>query len=333
MPPQKTRHPPREYFLKGRALANEISRNPECVLVEAESVDLVWVQYLTKLYTPVPVGTPMPITHPVVQLSVEFVFCRQLYSKQGNLKLPGPTTLDTFGSHVCEMAREARFPTISEVGKFTEKFDSKTNSFPGFDNRYLGYLDRAHNFLHKIGRSHELATFAMLAKNIRPSGLCNVRIGPSSLHGEGVFAQRNLKRGDLITLHPCHYISINIGKESAWVPANVKMPKMTLMLSKLLFQYSAKVEGTCLSVAADPTITASPAACAHLINDAATLETRDFGYHEMYRYVVDSTTSQNSYFVTLGGVSVAAVASRDIQRGEEIFTAYGAAFWANLLAQ
>ena len=335
MPPQKSRRPPRAYFLKGRALAKEICNNPQCNLLADEHADLKWVEQITQEYTPVvQIGVPMQLAHPLVEVSVDFVFANQKYSKQKNLKMDGEVTLETYGSLVREIARMARFPTIVEAGLFIGSFDSNSKTFPFVDNRYLPYLDRVYGFLKSIDRTHELSSFAMLAKNLRPAGLCNVRIGPSSLHGDGVFAQRDLKRGDLITLHPCHYISINMGKDgSAWLKSKVDLPTVTMLLSKLLFQYSAKVEGTCLSIAADPTIPATPAACAHLINDGATLETREFDYHLLHKYVVDSTNAQNSHFVTLGGVSVAAVASRDIRRGDEIFTAYGAMFWANLLSQ
>ena len=334
MPPQKSTRPPRAYFLKGRALAKEICNNPR-LLLEAEHADLKWIEQITKEYTPIAeVGVPMQLAHPLIEVSVDFVFAHQKYSKQKNLKFDGEVTLESYGFFVCEMARMARFPTIDEAGLFIGSFDSNSKTFPFVDNRYLPYLDRVYHFLKSIDRTDELSSFAMLANNLRPAGLCNVRIGPSSLHGEGVFAQRDLKRGDLVTLHPCHYISINMGKEgSAWLKAKVDLPSVTLMLSKLLFQYSAKVEGTCLSIAADPTIPATPAACAHLINDGATLDTPDFDYRLLQKYIVDSTNAQNCHFVTLGGVSVAAVASRDIRRGDEIFTAYGALFWSHLLSQ
>ena len=99
----------------------------------------------------------------------------------------------------------------------------------------------------------------------------------------------------------------------------------------MLFQYSASVDGTCFSIAADPTIPATPTACAHLINDGAIIEDRDFDYATLRKYVEDSTAAQNCHFVTLAGVCVAAVASRDIKRNEELFASYGAPFWASLL--
>ena len=334
MPPsQNNRRPPREFFLRGKALTTELLRNPRSELVTGESSDKKWVDEMCQRYEPVPSGLCLPISHPIVGVMIDFVFSHQTYSKRGNLVMEGPTTLENFAHKVQDMARAARFPSAFEAEEFFAAFDEESKTFPFADVRYSPYVDRVHRYLADLSREDELATFVMLTKNIRPTDLCNVRIAASHRHGEGVFAQRNLKRGDLITLHPCHYVSINLVGHTAWVPAKVEMPHMTEMLSKVLFQYSAHVAGTCMSIAADPTIPATPAACAHLINDGAVIEERDFDYATLRKYVVDSTAAQNCHFVTLAGVCVAAVASRDIKRNEEVYAAYGGPFWASLLSQ
>jgi len=333
MPPsQNNRRPPREFFLRGKALTTELLRNPRSELFTGECNDKKWVEDMCKRYEPVPVGLCLPISHPVVGVMIDFVFSHQKYSKRGNLLMEGPTTLENFAHKVQDMARAARFPSVFEAEEFFAAFE-ESNTFSFADVRYSPYVDRVHRYLTDLSREHELATFVMMTKNIRPINLCNVRIGASHVHGEGVFAQRSLKRGDLITLHPCHYVSINLVGHTAWVPAKVDMQPMTEMLSKVLFQYSAHVAGTCISIAADPAIPATPAACAHLINDGAVIEERDFDYATLRKYVDDSTVAQNCHFVTLAGACVAAIASRDIKRNDEIYAAYGGPFWASLLSQ
>jgi hypothetical protein len=334
MPPsQNNRRPPRESFLQGKALTTELLRNPRSDLSTGESMDKKWVEKICQRYNPVPSGLCLPISHPIVGVMIDFVFSNQKYSKRGNLVMEGPTTLENFAHKVRDMARAARFPSAFEAEELFAAFDKESKTFLFADVLYSPYVDRVHRYLCEISREHELATFVMMTKNICPTDLCNVRIAASPKHGEGVFAQRNLKRGDLITLHPCHYVSINLVGHTAWVPAKVGIPNMTEMLSKVLFQYSAHVADTCISIAADPTIPPTPAACAHLINDGAVIEERDFDYATLQKYVADSTAAQNCHFVTLAGVCVAAVASRDIKRNEEVYAAYGGPFWASLLSQ
>ena len=331
-PAQNTRKASRPLFLRGKALMTEMMRHPRVEYFTTSSADRQWVEAIRQRYDPAPSGLCLPMTHPVVSVMVDFVFSNQAYSKRGNLIMEGQTTLEGFGERIKDLARASRFPSTFEAEELFAVFDENSKSLPFVDVRYTPYVDQVHNCLKELEREHELATFLMLGKNIRPTGLCNVRIAASSTHGEGVFAQRNLKRGDLVTLHPCDYISINLGNHTAaWVPTHVDMPEMTELLSKVLFQYSASVDGTCFSVAADPTIPATPTACAHLINDGAIIEDRDFDYATLRKYVEDSTAAQNCHFVTLAGVCVAAVASRDIKRNEELFASYGAPFWASLL--
>jgi uncharacterized protein YifE (UPF0438 family) len=336
-PPQNSRRPPPEFFnLKGKALAKALTKRAEkgdgepwsrAAAVNRFALDLM------RLYEPEPNGLCVPVGHPVLNLMVDYVFSEQAYSKKGNLVMQGPTTLENFGSKLKDMARASRFPYKEEGEAFVATFNPERGVLPFADVAYQPYVDRAHRFLVEANREHDLASFVMLRKNLRPTNLCNVYIAASHRDGEGVFAQRDLKRGDLITLHPCDYISLNLGTKTAWLPAKPDAPSVTVLISKMLVQYSAHVEGTCISIAADPTIPANPTACAHLINDGAELEDRDFDYRAMYKYTEDTARAQNCHFITLAGAVVAAVASRDIKRNEEIYAVYGAPFWANVLSQ
>ena len=148
-----------------------------------------------------------------------------------------------------------------------------------------------------------------------------------------VFAQCDIKRGELITVHPCHYITINLGNSHAYFPAQSTRAPVTEVFAKVLYQYSAEVQGTPFSICADPNEPAHPSACAHLINDGFTLENKDFSYDQLYEYISKSAEAQNAHFVTLAGFCVVAVASKDIGKGQEIFASYGYVWWSQFLAQ
>ena len=345
-PPATTRSarrklPPRELLLKGKALTSALQRRvgTAAELVVGPPADHLWLEELRERYRPrVPVDVPcVPLTHPVASVYVDFVFSKRAsYSRKGNLLLDTPTaTLDAYGRKLRELARAAKYPTVSEAHGFVDSFTENVKRFDFADDLYFGYVQEAHRFLCEQSREYDLYNFLLLSKNLIPSGLCKVRIGPSPLHGEGVFAQCDIKRGELITVHPCHYIAITNsgGEKQAYMPAQASRPPATEVLVKLLYQYAAEVYGTPFTICADPNEPAHPSACAHLINDGATLENKDFNYQQLQDYAEKSAAAQNCHFVTLAGFAVVAVASKDIKRGQEIFASYGFHWWANFLAQ
>jgi uncharacterized protein YifE (UPF0438 family) len=300
--------------------------------------DFVFLDEIRTRFSPVYVSGPcVPLPHPMASIFVDYIFdVFVAYSRKGNFLLnppTAPTTLESYGQAMHDLARRVRFPTPREAHDFADSFDSERACFKFADNKFVGYVDKAHEFLKTMDETHQVSTFVMLSKQLRPSGLCSVRIGSSALHGQGVFAARHIRRGELITTHPCHYITISLGQTSAWFPADVSRRGATEMLTKILYQYSAKVDGTPFSIACDPNDPVHPAACAQMINDGASLERRDFSYDDLCDYVAESTRKQNCHFVTLAGFAVVAVASRDIERNEEVFASYGFSWWSNFLSQ
>jgi hypothetical protein len=292
---------------------------------DAISTDVEWVTTLIEKYTPRCNRPAVGGSNPITLLLAEYIFSNQIYSKRGNLCIDGKTTLESYGTAVLEIARQIHFPTMAETHAFAESLRLHPPELT-----HVSHISTARHYLRMAGLEHQLVLVAMLSKNVCPTGLCNVRVGYSQRHGQGVFAQRDLRRGDLITLHPCHYMSLNIpGTGSVWIATNSCVPNVTELISKLLYHYSASVYGTCISVAADPSLPVCPAACAHLINDGATMENNSV--RDRCKYMHESHIAQNCHLIPIAGVSIAAVALRDIPRNEEIYTSYGWLYWANVL--
>ena len=195
----------------------------------------------------------------------------------------------------------------------------------------------------------------LLARNLRPAALDRVRARPSSLHGNGLFAHGRIAHGELVTMYPCHAILIRDerkrgegegdsgkprsgGKEGGgggdiflWtVPERgaTSLQPVRAEARERLKRYLAQVDHSPLCIAADPEADHTPAACAHLINDAASLCATPT-YAEEDEYVAASIAGCNCVFLPVCGCALAVVAIRDIEDGQELFASYDVGSWLN----
>jgi hypothetical protein len=172
----------------------------------------------------------------------------------------------------------------------------------------------------------EMTMISFLVKSIIPKGLNNACIKASPINGNGVFARRRIMRGTIVTMYPCDAFVLNIkGKGDLYAKANGE--NMLHTEAALLSAYSATVDRTGVSICGDPD-KYSNAACGHIINDGSSLLKDDFSCDDVIKYIEESTALSNCYFISLAGVALAVVASKTINKGDEILTSYGAAFWA-----
>ena len=172
----------------------------------------------------------------------------------------------------------------------------------------------------------EMMMVSFLIKNIIPKGLNNACIKASPIHGNGVFARRRIEKGTIITMYPCDAFILNLkGRGDLHAKANGE--NMLHTEAALLSAYSATLDLTGVSICGDPD-KYSNAACGHLINDGSSLLKDDFNSDDIIKYITESTAVSNCYFISLAGAALAVVASKTINRGDEILTSYGAAFWA-----
>ena len=183
--------------------------------------------------------------------------------------------------------------------------------------------------LHQVDKymtTGEMCMLAFLLRNIVPVGINAVSVKPSSLHGNGVFARRSIKKGHIVTMYPCHAFSFAVeGTGTLWAMADGET--MLHTTASMFAGYSAEIDPTRIAIAGDPDKHTNDA-CGHLINDGACILKKDFDVDDVMRYVDESTRKQNCHFIPLGGAALAVVASRDIKAGEEVLAAYGAGFWS-----
>jgi hypothetical protein len=171
-----------------------------------------------------------------------------------------------------------------------------------------------------------------------PIVLRKVKLAPSPIHGNGVFATCDIKQGEIITLFPCHILERQSYKDR-------KSTGTCTLLSEAVF--NAFGQGyTCASdprlddyrfsfatgnynIIGHPALDDDPSYMGHFINDAAK-PTEDMESVQIYINV--SMSKRNCVMKTVESFVAAVVAVRDIKAGDEILMTYGADYWTSKLS-
>ena len=180
----------------------------------------------------------------------------------------------------------------------------------------------------------------MLATRCGDLHLDRCRIGPSTVPdaGTGLFATRNIRAGELITLYPGDALlywkdgrDTSSSRTCSGVVFGAHIPDeqrdAERVTSESARQYEVCASST-LSCVGDPRRDDNPAYLGHFANDGsvcASVEAVD-AYRKATRVV------QNADHVTLEGCQLATQATRDISTGDEIFVSYGEGYWLSHLA-
>jgi len=215
-----------------------------------------------------------------------------------------------------------------------EKFDDDTFT-----------IDR---LLKSIG--HKLATgegsqedrrLTLLQTRLQNLPLNRVVVGPSHVHGKGIFATRRIAPGEIITLYPGDarlrlglYCADDHADDSfaqydcviaSHVPDSMRDLKATMSKCQT---YSYNVDGFS-AVVGFPELAHDPAYLGHMCNDGASLNAGE----ERKTYVSNNLTSNNAYFKNLLDAHVVVVAKKPIEPGEEVLLEYGLSYWQALLGR
>lgn len=178
----------------------------------------------------------------------------------------------------------------------------------------------------KVSSRTTMTMVYFLMKNIVPSNVSGVEVCLSPVHGNGVFAVKDFKYGDILTTYPADYLSIDKDEGAMWI-ATDPLETLDEQTLRLIVPYALKIDDTPVQIAGKPDVH-HPHRCAHLINDGASITKADFTHEDVVEYINESVRFRNCMFISLGGIVVVAMATRDIKAGEEIFTEYSAAYWA-----
>lgn len=197
------------------------------------------------------------------------------------------------------------------------------------DAKILNLLAETVNGSQQLfGIDRDAMRYALLRSKV-PHELNKVEIRPSIVHGNGVFANRDITRGEIVTFYPCDImIMYPKGRESdardmvlgyntpaTYDATYVIRNRHHLGIYKFMFDDDHDIIGV-------PELSTNPTYLGHMANDAAHVEDGDIlSYKEI------SSRGMNVIFERVHGCHVALTAVRDIRKDEEIFVSYGPNYW------
>lgn len=149
-----------------------------------------------------------------------------------------------------------------------------------------------------------------------------VEIRPST-HGKGVFATKDIKKGDIITYYPAHYIQPSSFPLFLTPHEHTKgdSPNDEYLYNSLKGDYS---------ITGHPELINNPYMLGHIVNDGCdeVLKREDETFGKWAgRYLLNVSSRRNSRFTELDSGLIAITALKDIKKDEEISVAYDIQYW------
>lgn len=190
-----------------------------------------------------------------------------------------------------------------------------------------------------------------------------VEIKPSIINGAGMglFAKKNIKSGTIVSFYPVHAIGVDFGDSSVCLASSDARQDYFQGDSKnsinnnnnddtdndawngSYLQYiigSRPLAGRCVAevfggdalfVDVDPNAIDRAGWKGHYVNDGAVVEACD-DEADILQYYQRSRSLKNCVHVPFGPCPMlAVVATRKVQKGEELFTTYGGSYWLEKL--
>jgi len=155
--------------------------------------------------------------------------------------------------------------------------------------------------------------------------------------GLGLFANREILEGELITLFPGDALLVwkkavgdfsgDVGVMFGKHVANLDASRVSTDEAR---SYELKI-GDFQSLVANPLLIADAAYLGHMANDGAILTGKDNKSRE--RYSKSTFASHNAAFMVIEGSHLATTATKRIAKNEEIFVSYGDGYWLSRVLQ
>ena len=163
-----------------------------------------------------------------------------------------------------------------------------------------------------------------------PEPCCKVK--PSSVHGLGVFATRDITEGSYVTLYPADdvfFAPITWGSMQEDRAFKNRSMNGGLLDKSVVNTYTLKLTGeykglSMLGAVGDPRKHDNPHYLGHMLNDSVKLSNPEAA--AVYNRI--SFLRENCVDVHYEGLQFMA-ATRDIKAGEELFFTYGVEYWLN----
>lgn len=168
------------------------------------------------------------------------------------------------------------------------------------------------------------------------------RVGPSPLHGSGLFAVRDIARGEVITHYPAHgFVLSNTGRplsepgERLIMGSSVQESPHAVEHKDLRqpteferHTYNFRVTPM-LDIIGYPDMVDSHLLLAHMANDAVTTSDTVHNSASEIRYTHAALATNNAMVDEKNPGIVAMYATKPIRAGEEITISYGYGYWVS----
>jgi SET domain-containing protein len=220
-------------------------------------------------------------------------------------------------------------PTLKEIEDFLYKtyLYKKTNE-KDFKFNIDGDLHR--NTIKKHQENIDHLKMNMLTNRI-PFELDNVLLKSSNTHGRGLFANKNINKGDLITFYPCDILEYypnndryKDGHITGLFPSIEYAKKYGNQKENFLNYYCFEIDLK-YAIFGHPSFDTDKNYMGHFINDGAKSNSSEKA-DKIYS-IISLKKANCEFYILKGELHVAIIASKDILEGEELFIHYGIPYW------
>lgn len=166
-------------------------------------------------------------------------------------------------------------------------------------------------------------TEALLLDLDLPFKLNNVYMGKSTIHGNGIFANKCILQNEIVTLYPPHIVFVKVGED---IMNYFKYKKHAQYNLLSCYDYKKSIDPN-IHCGAFPQECGDSNWLGHLINDGSCKT-------NLNEYKTDNLNKTNCSFVKICDHNeicyfVAVVATKEIKEHEELFIQYGINYWIN----
>ena len=272
----------------------------------------------------------MHLPNSIVFFILYFISCTTAYVLPGSLRIPFP------------WKKKTSDPSSVNYNDDGAVIDFNTRGYTGRSPRDLEDAVSETMWKMKVFQEHQdfLATRPKVLRSLFKMCEESVEVATSSIPaaGNGLFASQNVKAGTIISMYPVHFMGVNFADGTSFMqgPEGYDYTKskyvMSLIGNRPLLDIDLKedFDDGMGFVDADPTRSVHKAWQCHFINDGAIIQKNT--PESVVEYYCRSLPKQNAIFLPVGPAPfVAAVSTKDICKGDEIFTCYGRSYWLGLV--
>ncbi len=162
------------------------------------------------------------------------------------------------------------------------------------------------------------------------SDLDIAEVRKSEIHGNGVFAKRDIKINEIITFYPAHILQLYIGNDESILAFSNKIKEKygndSINHINNHYRYSCNNRNELIG---DPTINDNSNYLGHIINDSI-MHNKTKKSRKLYNKL--SNTQANCDFNNLEPyyLYIPIISKKFIKKDEELYVSYGVQYWDNI---